>query len=55
MEFLILLSQSHPNFRIPELESLADLYNIKLEVTNYLEEVNIPVLFCIARFSGIIY
>ncbi|GMM28299.1 tRNA (guanine-N2-)-methyltransferase [Martiniozyma asiatica (nom. inval.)] len=35
--YLIFLAQSHPNFRKAELESLADLHNIKVDLSNHDE------------------
>jgi tRNA (guanine10-N2)-methyltransferase len=37
-EYLIFLAQSHPAFRKAELESLADLHNIKADFSNHNEE-----------------
>lgn len=42
MEYLIRFSQSHESFRIPELEALADLVNIKVEVVLYRPDVSGP-------------
>jgi tRNA G10 N-methylase Trm11 len=39
MKFLILLAQQHEEFRITELQSLADIYGIKLDLSNYIPEV----------------
>ncbi len=36
-KYLLYLAQSHPNFRKAELESLADLYGIKVDLSNHNE------------------
>jgi hypothetical protein len=39
MEYLIRLAQMHETFRRPELEALAVLYNVDLEILEYSDEV----------------
>jgi hypothetical protein len=39
MEYLIRLAQMHETFRRPELESLAELHNVDLEILEYSDEV----------------
>jgi tRNA G10 N-methylase Trm11 len=39
MEYLIRLAQMHETFRRPELEALAVLHNVDLEILEYSDEV----------------
>lgn len=39
MEFLVRFMQVHESFRKPELEALAELHNLNLEVIEYTESV----------------
>lgn len=39
MEYLIRLAQMHETFRRPELEALAVLHNVDLEILEYADEV----------------
>lgn len=39
MKFLVLLAQAHEEFRITELQALADLHNIELDFSGYTPEV----------------
>lgn len=39
MKFLILLAQAHEEFRVTELQALAGIYNISLDLSNYTPEV----------------
>lgn len=48
MEFLIRFTQSHESFRLPEIEALAELHNIDLQVIEY----HLASPFCIVRLSS---
>jgi len=48
MEYLIRLAQMHETFRRPELEALAVLHNVDLEILEYSDESP----FCIAKISS---
>ncbi|ONH69884.1 hypothetical protein BON22_0383 [Cyberlindnera fabianii] len=37
-EYLIFLAQQHPSFRVAELDALADLHNIKIDLSGHDEE-----------------
>lgn len=39
MEYLIRLAQMHETFRRPELEALAVLHNVDLEILEYSDQV----------------
>lgn len=39
MKFLILLAQAHEEFRVTELQALAGIYDISLDLSNYTPEV----------------
>jgi tRNA (guanine10-N2)-methyltransferase len=42
MDYLIRFSQSHEDFRLPEIEALADLEGIPMKVIFYELEVRLP-------------
>lgn len=51
MEYLIRLAQMHETFRRPELEALAVLHNVDLEILEYSDQVrekskHFHFLFC---------
>ncbi|KAG9567984.1 RNA methylase family UPF0020 protein, partial [Aureobasidium melanogenum] len=48
MQYLIRLAQMHETFRRPELEALAVLHNVDLEILEYSDQSP----FCIARISS---
>ncbi|CAD0113583.1 unnamed protein product [Aureobasidium uvarum] len=48
MEYLIRLAQMHETFRRPELEALAVLHNVELEILEYSDQSP----FCIAKISS---
>jgi tRNA G10 N-methylase Trm11 len=57
MEYLIRLAQMHETFRRPELEALAVLHNVDLEILEYSDEVRrepflIYVLFAYGVMVG---
>lgn len=37
-EYVVFLAQTHPNFRLAELEALADLHGIKVDLSNHNDE-----------------
>lgn len=41
MEYLVRFSQSHESFRLAELEALATLEDVALEVLSYRDEVRV--------------
>ena len=45
MEYLIRLAQMHETFRRPELEALAVLHNVDLEILEYADEVRRDTFF----------
>jgi tRNA G10 N-methylase Trm11 len=45
MEYLIRLAQMHETFRRPELEALAVLHNVDLEILEYSDEVRASKTF----------
>lgn len=40
MKFLILLAQYHLDFRLTELESLADFHGLNVDFSNYTDKVS---------------
>jgi hypothetical protein len=57
MEYLVRLAQMHETFRRPELEALAVLHNVDLEILEYADEVRrepflIYVLFAYGVMVG---
>lgn len=44
-EYLIFLAQQHPTFRVAELESLADLYGLKVDLSNHDEKIPFMTVF----------
>jgi len=44
MEYLIRFIQMHEEFRKPEIESIAELLNIKFHWVSYIESVGLPIL-----------
>ena len=42
MEYLVRFSQSHESFRIAEIEALASLEGVELEVVSYIKDVCLP-------------
>jgi tRNA G10 N-methylase Trm11 len=53
MEYLIRLAQMHETFRRPELEALAVLHNVDLEILEYSDEVRAKKTFFISNISCI--
>jgi tRNA (guanine10-N2)-methyltransferase len=42
MEYIIRFAQVHETFRQPEIQALASLHNIDLEIISYDETVSLP-------------
>jgi tRNA (guanine10-N2)-methyltransferase len=49
MDFLIRFTQSHETFRLPEIQALAELHNVPLEVINYKPEAP----YCLVRLPSV--
>ncbi len=43
MDFIIKFAQAHETFRIPEIEALAVVENVPLEIVHYDEAVRDPI------------
>jgi tRNA (guanine10-N2)-methyltransferase len=43
LEYLVRLSQTHTSFRKPELEALAELLNLPLEILDYRDDVSMLI------------
>lgn len=43
MDFIIKFAQAHETFRIPEIEALAEVENVPLEIVHYDEAVRDPI------------
>lgn len=45
MEYLVRLIQVHETFRVPELQSLAKLEGVNLQIVEYSDDVCLKIVF----------
>lgn len=50
MEYLVRFSQSHESFRLAEIQALAALESIELEIVSYITDVGDPLSFFFLSF-----
>jgi tRNA G10 N-methylase Trm11 len=49
MEFLIKFAQAHETFRVPEIEALALIEGLEMEIVDYSQDVRRPTQYMLVR------
>lgn len=52
MEYLVRFSQSHESFRLAEIQALATLENVELEIMSYIPDVRVICLSGSSKMSA---